>query len=136
MKLLEHTTGELTKEAICNLLHGLEVKTSTSDNGKEFALHEQIAEFLTAAFYFCHPDSAWERGINENTNGLIRRYFPKPIKFATITNIDLKLVKDKLTNRPRKTLGYQTPNEVYFKDWRCRNYAKLHLLLESKYNFP
>ena len=116
MKLVERKTGELTKEAICNLLNGLEVKTLTSDNGKEFALHAEIAKFLEAEFYFCHPYSAWERGVNENTNGLIRQYFPKGMKFATITNIDLKMAEDKLNNRPRKTLGYQTPNEVYFKE--------------------
>jgi IS30 family transposase len=116
MEKVEHKTGELTKEAICKLLNGLEVKTITSDNGKEFALHEEIAKFLEAEFYFCHPYSSWERGVNENTNGLVRQYFPKQMKFATITAGDIKLAEDKLNNRPRKTLGYQTPNEVYFKE--------------------
>ena len=116
MKLVEHKTGELTKEAICEQLIDLEVKTITSDNGKEFALHQEIASLLNAEFYFCHPYSSWERGVNENTNGLVRQYFPKQIKFATITNIDIKFAEDKLNNRPRKTLSYQTPNEVYFKE--------------------
>ena len=79
-------------------------------------MHAEIAEFSEAEFYFCHPYSSWERGVNENTNGLIRQYFPKQMKFATLTAIDLKLAEDKLNNRPRKTLGYQTPNEVYFKE--------------------
>lgn len=116
MQLVEHKTGVLTKAAICKLLNGLEVRTITSDNGKEFSLHQEIAQVLAADFYFCHPYSSWERGINENTNGLIRQYFPKQMKFATITDRDILLAEAKLNNRPRKTLGYQTPNEVYFKE--------------------
>ena len=116
MEKVDHKTAELTKEVLCKLLNYLEVKTITSDNGKEFAWHEEIAKFLEAEFYFSHPYSSWERGVNENTNGLIRQYFPKPMKFATITARDTKLAEDKLNNRPRKTLVYQTPNEVYFKE--------------------
>jgi transposase, IS30 family len=116
MEKLDYKTAVLTKEAICKLLIGLEVKTITSDNGKEFALHQEIAKLLEADFYFCHPYSSWERGVNENTNGLVRQYFPKQMKFATITEQDIKLAEDKLNNRPRKTLGYQTPNEVYNKE--------------------
>lgn len=116
MEKVDHQTAELTKAAICKSLSNLEVKTITSDNGKEFARHQEIAECLEADFYFCHPYSSWERGINENTNGLVRQYFPKPMKFATMTEQDIKLAEDKLNNRPRKTLGYQTPNEVYFKE--------------------
>jgi IS30 family transposase len=116
MEKVDHKTAELTKEALCKVLNGLEVKTITSDNGKEFALHQEIAQVLAAEFYFCHPYSSWERGVNENTNGLVRQYFPKQMKFATITAKDIKLAEDKLNNRPRKTLGYQTPNEVYCKE--------------------
>jgi len=74
-----------------------------------------IAETLNAGFYFCHPYSYWERGAGENTNGLIRQYFPKQMKFAIITDMQIDQVEHKLNNRPRKTLGFQTPNEVYFK---------------------
>ncbi len=116
MEKVEHKRADLTKEVICKSLKDLEVKTITSDNGKEFALHQEIAQILEAEFYFCHPYSSWERGANENTNGLVRQYFPKPMKFATITEKDIKLAEDKLNNRPRKRLGYQTPNEVYFKE--------------------
>lgn len=116
MEKIDHKTGVLTKAAICRSLRHLEVKTITSDNGKEFALHQEISQILAADFYFCHPYCSWERGINENTNGLVRQYFPKQMKFATITDRDIKLAEDKLNNRPRKTLGYQTPNEVYFKE--------------------
>jgi len=116
MEKVDYKTAELTKKALCKLLNGLEVKTITSDNGKEFALHQEIAQVLEAEFYFCHPYSSWERGVNENTNGLVRQYFPKQMKFATITAKEIKLAEDKLNNRPRKTLGYQTPNEVYSKE--------------------
>lgn len=116
MEKIEKKTGDLTKEAICKQLQGLEVETLTSDNGKEFSEHAQIAKQLKAGFYFCHPYRSCERGLNENTNGLIRQYFPKKTEFAKITDEEIKKVEDKLNNRPRKTLGYQTPNEVYFKE--------------------
>jgi transposase, IS30 family len=91
------------------------VHTITVDNGKEFCEHELIAAALQARIYFAHPYASWERGLNENTNGLVRQYFPKKYEFARITNDDLQQVEDRLNNRPRKTLGYRTPNEVSFK---------------------
>lgn len=91
------------------------VHTITVDNGKEFCEHELIAAGLKARIYFAHPYSSWERGLNENTNGLVRQYFPKKFEFAKITDQDLQQVEDLLNNRPRKTLGYLTPNEVSFK---------------------
>jgi len=91
------------------------VHTITVDNGKEFCEHEQIATGLKARIYFAHPYASWERGLNENTNGLVRQYFPKKYEFASISDQDLQQVEDLLNNRPRKTLGYRTPNEVFFK---------------------
>jgi transposase, IS30 family len=91
------------------------VHTITVDNGKEFCEHELIAAGLQARIYFAHPYSSWERGLNENTNGLVRQYFPKKYEFSRITGKDLQQVEDLLNNRPRKTLGYRTPNEVFFK---------------------
>ena len=91
------------------------VHTITVDNGKEFCDHELIAAGLQARIYFAHAYASWERGLNENTNGLVRQYFPKKYDFARITAKDLQQVEDKLNNRPRKTLGYRTPNEVFFK---------------------
>lgn len=91
------------------------VHTITVDNGKEFCEHEQIAAQLQTRIYFAHPYASWERGLNENTNGLVRQYFPKKYEFARITNQNLQQVEDLLNNRPRKTLGYRTPNEVFFK---------------------
>lgn len=116
MKKVNQKTGTLVGQAICDKLRGLTVHTLTSDNGREFSEHERIAKTLNASFYFCHPYSSWERGLNENTNGLIRQFFPKQMKFAIITDEQVKYVEDKLNNRPRKSLGYQTPNEVYFKE--------------------
>jgi len=91
------------------------VHTSTSDNGREFAGHEQLAQALSAKFYFAHPYSSWERGLNENTNGLVRQYFPKKYDFTTSSDGEVKQVMERLNNRPRKTLGFRTPNEVFFK---------------------
>ncbi len=116
LKKVAQKTGTQIKQAICRKLAGLTVLTLTSDNGREFAEHGKIARQLKASFYFCHPYSSWERGLNENTNGLVRQYFPKQTELAKITNKQIKQVEDKLNNRPRKTLGYQTPSEVYFKE--------------------
>jgi transposase, IS30 family len=91
------------------------VHTITVDNGKEFCEHELMAAGLQARIYFAHPYSSWERGLNENSNGLVRQYFPKKYEFSKISDKDLQQVEDLLNNRPRKTLGYRTPNEVFFK---------------------
>lgn len=108
--------AEGVKDAVIALLSPLSahVHTITSDNGKEFARHEAIAEALDADFYFAHPYDSWERGLNENTNGLIRQYFPKGCDFTTITDQDIQHVMNKLNNRPRKCLGMKTPNQVFF----------------------
>lgn len=87
--------------------------TITLDNGKEFASHEKMADTLGAKVYFAKPYHSWERGLNENTNGLVRQYFPKKVPFDSMTNNDLQRVAKKLNNRPRKCLGYKTPYEVF-----------------------
>lgn len=92
-----------------------QVLTITSDNGIEFAEHEAISKALNAEFYFAHPYASWERGLNENTNGLIRQYLPKGCDFANVTDQDLALITEKLNNRPRKSLNYATPNEVFMQ---------------------
>jgi len=111
-----HKTADLVARAIIGLLTPIadRVYTMTSDNGKEFAQHEAMAKALDADFYFAHPYASWERGLNENTNGLIRQYFPKNCNFTTITTHQIKKTMDKLNNRPRKTLGFKTPNQVFF----------------------
>ena len=91
------------------------VHTITLDNGKEFSMHEELASMLHADIYFAKPYHSWERGLNENTNGLVRQYFPKKIPFDNITEYDLQNVVTKLNHRPRKCLGYQTPLEILSK---------------------
>jgi transposase, IS30 family len=85
------------------------VKSITADNGKEFAEHEKIANKLGCDFYFAHPYHSWERGLNENTNGLLRQYFPKNTDFKRVADADVQTAMVKLNRRPRKTLGYATP---------------------------
>lgn len=105
----------LASTAIAHLLPlKSRIKTITLDNGLEFAEHEQMAYELDTDIYFAHPYSSWERGINENTNGLIRQYFPKGTDFSCITDAQLQHVMDRLNNRPRKTRGCRTPNEMFY----------------------
>ncbi len=87
-------------------------KTMTYDNGIEMAAHKKITQKTGMQIYFAHPYSSWERGTNENTNGLIRRYLPKGTSFAQINQKQLQIIQDKLNNRPRKILGYNTPQEM------------------------
>ncbi len=89
------------------------IKTITYDNGKEFASHAEIAAFLGALAFFAKPYHSWERGLNEHTNGLVRQYFPKGSDLSILSDADVQRVEDKLNSRPRKILGYRTPNEVF-----------------------
>ena len=117
IRKVERKTALAVSQAMIGLLrpHRKKVHTITSDNGKEFAGHEEIASKLKADFYFAHPYSSWERGTNENTNGLIRQYFPKNRDFTTITQQEIDMAMERLNSRPRKRLGYQTPSQVFFK---------------------
>jgi IS30 family transposase len=110
-KQSDHVTDEIIKlmAPVKQYVH-----TITADNGKEFALHEEIAKEIEADFYFAHPYRSWERAINENTNGLIRQFFPKDHDFRKITTAEIETVMNLLNNRPRKSLGFKTPNEVFW----------------------
>jgi len=90
------------------------IDTITFDNGLEFSEHAQIAKKLDVDIYFAHPYASWERGTNENTNGLIRQYFPKGTDFNQVTDEQIEQVMDRLNNRPRKTRGYRSPNELFW----------------------
>ena len=97
------------------------VKTFTFDNGTEFALHDQIENELGAKVYFTHPYSPWERGLNENTNGLIRKFYPKGTDFSEVTDAELLHVQNLINERPRKSLNYKTPKEVLCEDLLSNN---------------
>ena len=91
------------------------IRSITVDNGKEFASHEMVSRYLNTQVYFAHPYSSWERGLNENTNGLVRQYFPKGTDFNEVDYSQIMEVQDKLNRRPRKTMNYSRPNEFYPK---------------------
>ena len=113
--LLQAATASETAAATNAILKPLKkhVKTITTDNGKEFAAHKKIAKKLNAEFYFARPYHSWERGLNENTNGLIRQFFPKGTDFTKLTHEDVRNVEKNLNNRPRKLLQFRTPNEEF-----------------------
>lgn len=114
MKISNKTTAAVIQGINQQMLSLADVvHTVTLDNGKEFSQHKRLSETLGAEVYFAKPYCSWERGLNENTNGLVRQYFPKKIAFDKITHEELQRVEDKLNNRPRKCLGYKTPNEVF-----------------------
>ena len=109
-------TAVAVREAIVTNLapHTGKVHTLTYDNGKEMAEHETITEDLGVKIYCAHPYSSWERGVNENTNGLIRQYFPKARELTGITREEVEKAMERLNHRPRETLGFRTPYEVFF----------------------
>jgi transposase, IS30 family len=110
----KHAKGVTTATVRLLKPHADRLFTITADNGKEFAGHESIAAQLNAKVFFAHPYSSYERGLNENTNGLIRQYFPKGSSFDDITEQNVITVMHRLNHRPRKTLNYQTPHAVFF----------------------
>jgi len=110
-------TAEAVEITIISLMELLPRRnyTLTVDNGKEFASHESIADTLQIKVYFADPYSAWQRGLNENTNGLIRQYVPKGSDVRSLTDRQIQHIMDRLNNRPRKSLGFLTPNEVFYE---------------------
>ena len=115
IRKISRKTSLLLNSAISELTKGFKERfiTMTVDNGREFAGHEEINSKLGVDVYFAHPYHSWERGLSENTNGLIRQYFPKKTDFREISDKEVLQVQHILNNRPRKTLGYLTPNEVF-----------------------
>lgn len=107
------TAALVTQATLDKLGQGtLPVLTITYDNGKEFSEHSTIASELNASCYFAKPYHSWERGLNEHTNGLVRQYLPKKTDFTEVSDATVQLIADKLNNRPRKVLNYQTPLEM------------------------
>jgi IS30 family transposase len=108
-------TSELVSSAIVDKLKpmAVRVKTLTFDNGKEFAAHAHIDAQLQSTTYFARPFASWERGSNENFNGLLRQYIPKKRSMSTVSDEEIRMIQNRLNNRPRKRLGFKTPAEVF-----------------------
>jgi transposase, IS30 family len=115
MAKVTNKTSALVSSAIVDKLQPLaaRVKTLTFDNGKEFAGHAYIDEQLQSTAYFARPFASWERGSNENLNGLLRQYVPKKRAMSTVTDKEIRMIQNRLNNRPRKRLGFKTPAEVF-----------------------
>jgi transposase, IS30 family len=107
-------TADEVSSAIVQMLTPLNavVRTITCDNGKEFAKHEWVDHSLHCQTFFARPYASWQRGTNENTNGLIRQYVPKQRKLETVTDQEIQMIQDRLNHRPRKVLGFKTPHQV------------------------
>ena len=117
IKNLGSKHADITRDATIDLLHPLKgiTHTITADNGTEFTYHEQVSQALNIKYYFCDPYSSWQRGLNEHTNGLIRQYIPKKSNFENISQEEIVTIANKLNHRPRKSLGFKTPFEVFMK---------------------
>ena len=115
IEAVPNKTAEAVTAALLRRLTTISTKvlTITADNGREFAEHQKIAAALNADFYFAKPYHSWERGLNEHTNGLIRQYFPKGKRLDGVTKADVDRAAHLLNTRPRKILGYKTPQEVF-----------------------
>jgi IS30 family transposase len=122
VKVADKSAETVTKATIAAMrkLPPEKVKTMTFDNGKEFAGFKELERGLDMRSYFARPYHSWERGTNENTNGLLRQFFPKGMDFGTIIQSDVDIALELLNNRPRKCLNYRTPTEVFWsKPMRC-----------------
>jgi transposase, IS30 family len=113
-KLARHCAADATACCIALIArHPERVLTITADNGTEFHSYSEIEAATGALFYFATPHHSWERGTNENTNGLVRQYLPKRQSMAHVTQADCDAIAARLNSRPRKRLGYRTPEECY-----------------------
>lgn len=116
LKKVNTKTANIVANKTIESLKLYPVLSITADNGSEFAYHEKISRELNTDFYFAHPYASWERGLNENTNGLVRQYLKKGSSFSDVTDVELENIMNELNNRPRKSLEYATPNEVFNKN--------------------
>ena len=112
IKALPNRKAKAVTQACIDMLKGEQALSITFDNGKEFADHEAMATALKADIYFAQPYHSWERGTNENTNGLIRQFLPKSMRLDNLCRHLVQSIEDSLNNRPRKVLGFRTPLEV------------------------
>lgn len=106
---------DVVAQTMIECLKGYPCESITPDRGKEFSSHGKVAAATGAEFYFALPRHPWQRGTNENTNGLLREYFPKKTSLANVSDEEVQAVEEKLNHRPRKCLGYLSPAEVLFQ---------------------
>ena len=116
LRKVTNKSAELVSQAIEAALKPLavKVKTLTVDNGKEFAYHQKVDQALGIQTYFADPYCSWQRGSNENYNGLLRQYIPKKRRLESVTDEELAMIEKRLKHRPRKRLGFKTPHEVFY----------------------
>ena len=114
--LVKSKSPEETKQSILKAFGNTKVLSLSLDNGSEFALFRELEKELNAPIYFAKPHAPWQRGTNENTNGLLRFFFPKGCDFLSVSEEELQTVVDLINNRPRKCLDWKTPAEVFFSD--------------------
>jgi len=124
---LPSTEALVTSKKMINALapYKQAVHTITSDNGHEFARHKHISKKLQTDYFFAHPYSAWEKGTNENINGLLRQYIPKKTDIALLDEQYLQHVTQKLNTRPRKSLHWKTPLEVFMANFKPQDFVAL-----------
>lgn len=115
IKKVASKDSNIVRQAVVELLTDIKpyIYTITSDNGKEFAMHQEISKELNIDFYFANPYSPWERGANENLNGLLRQYIPKSTSFEELTDQKLYEIQEKINNRPRKRFNFESPNYMF-----------------------
>ena len=114
--LLKNRSAEETRPVIEQLLQGLPVESISLDNGSEFAEFHKLEQTLLTLVYFAEPHKPWQRGTNENTNDMIRFFFPKGFDFRSVADQEISFVENLLNNRPRKCLDWKTPFEVFFEN--------------------
>jgi IS30 family transposase len=120
---LDNAKAETVRDGFARELKGVPpalLKSITYDQGREMAAHQDLAATLNLAVYFCDPHAPWQRGSNENTNDLLRQYLPKGADLNAFSQADLNAIAARLNTRPRKKLGFKTPEEVYFASAPCQ----------------
>ena len=113
LKKVSSRRADEVNKATSACLMGQKILSITNDNGMEFGCGNELEKIIGAPVYYCHPYTSWERGSVENTNGLIRQYFPKRTDFNEVSEQDIQRAEDAINNRPKKVLGYRTPSEVH-----------------------
>ena len=129
LRKVKNKTASLVSDAIIRELERIDatLHTLTLDNGLEFAGHQKVTQALGGATYFARPYHSWERGLNENTNRLVRQYIPKKRRLEEVDDDEIQAIADELNHRPRKCLDYRTPRKALCEDIRRRKGVALRV---------